>query len=1218
MHTMLAPDFEEILSRVAFRDGGAARVRLLELFTDTSEMLAVARIGGQLAESLVSCADPDGALNRLSRFVHARAARLQLFQLFREHPAALETLVQVLAGSQYLADVLVRNPENFELLADSSYLATPRSSGDLQAGLENSWRAFDSSSMRLDAIRRHRRRELLRIGSADLLGFFDLPRTAEQLSILADAVVAECLAVVAGGSNHGGLIVLALGKLGGAELNYSSDIDLIFLTARPSELAVATRMAQSLVGALSESSAEGFLYRMDVRLRPYGGSGALVVATDMFTDYLEHNAHPAERQAMLKARAIAGDLESGTAFLDRVRPLLFVDANEARRQVRELKDRIEYQLRSRGEETGHVKLSPGGIRDVEFVVQSLQLEHGGTRPELWSGNTLVALGNLTRAGLVSDDKAGELRCGYLFARTVEHRLQLMDNQQIHRLPEDQSPLEVLARLLGFNGAGAIHQFRAAYDAGAIRVREIFETILGDPEPAHLPPVDPALAESVCAQLGAAYDRFGPMERRRHLELLERVCGPAVVAVDAQPTGANGWTVIVCAMDRVGLLSLIAGVFTANRIDIESGDVFTLRLEETDAVAQRERRHRFRPRRQRPKTRPRVVRKILDIFQVRAPADLAPEFWQTFRGELGQLVEMFATGAADAARDRILDRVSEVSSRRDQTAAVSHLLPIHIDVKNDPSSNLTELRIRSVDTPGFLFEFAATLAVLNINVDRVEVRTVGNEVHDLFWVTDAFGKPITDQRRLSELRAAAALIKQFTHLLPRSPNPAQALRQFGALTGQMLSRPEWVAEMQSLESDTVLRTLANLMGVSQFLWEDFLRMQHENLFPVVKDVPALNVAKSKANLDEELAGILNGEVDTTARVARLNQFKDREMFRIDLRHITGRIGFVEFSAELSDLGEVVVDHACKLCHDRLQRRWGAPMLAGGRSCRWCVCALGKFGGRELGFASDIELLFVYERDGETRGREAIPNAQYFEELVSEFLRTVIARREGIFEIDLRLRPHGKAGSLACSLDGFHKYFSEHGSAVQFERMALVKLRPVAGDGLLGQEMLEARDAFVYSGVPLDYENIAHLRFRQSAELVPTGETSAKHSRGGVVDIEYLVQAKQIDVGGGDASVRTTNTLDAIARLERGGHITAEFATQFADSYGFFRQLIDALRMVRGHAKDLTIPPAHSREFAYLARRLQFDSAETLTTEVAHQMEFARALWSRSDSPTPNPN
>jgi glutamate-ammonia-ligase adenylyltransferase len=276
-------------------------------------------------------------------------------------------------------------------------------------------------------------------------------------------------------------------------------------------------------------------------------------------------------------------------------------------------------------------------------------------------------------------------------------------------------------------------------------------------------------------------------------------------------------------------------------------------------------------------------------------------------------------------------------------------------------------------------------------------------------------------------------------------------------------------------------------------------------------------------------------------------------------------------------------------------------------------LGKFGGRELGYGSDIEMVTIYQDEGTTDGASPIENSRYFGDFVRGCLGILSTQREGIFEIDLRLRPYGNAGPLASSLDGFRQYYSADGNARQFERLALVKLRPVAGDSVLGQLVRDARDAYAYSGRPLDLDNVRHLRHRQATELVPAGEVSAKHSPGGLVDVEYFVQACQVTAGYSDPSVRLSNTLQAINRLTRGGHLPAKLASDLIETYGFLRRLIDALRVVRGHAKDLTIPDQDSREFAYLARRLQFDSPDQLSKAIPAHMDFAKGLWDRGILP-----
>ncbi len=456
--------------------------------------------------------------------------------------------------------------------------------------------------------------------------------------------------------------------------------------------------------------------------------------------------------------------------------------------------------------------------------------------------------------------------------------------------------------------------------------------------------------------------------------------------------------------------------------------------------------------------------------------------------------------------------------------------------------------------------------------------------------------IESPQKVQELRVATVLIKQFSHLLPRSANPAQALKQFTKFTSDVLRRPDWTATLEPLGSGDVLRTLADMMGVSNFLWEDFLRLQHENLFPVLADVPGLEIAKNRKTLEEEFAAELAGaEADMAAKV--LNQCKDREMFRIDLRHVTHRIGMEEFAAELTDLAETTIAAAADLCWKVLGERFGAFPRP------WCICGAGKLGGRELGYASDIELIFVCDP-----GEDADPEVKtHFEAFAQKFIKTLVARQNGVFEIDLRLRPFGDASPLTSTLETFRTYYAVDGQAQQFERMSLVKLRPIVGDRELGKQIGAMRDGFAYSGAPVDRDNIRHLRERQVTETVEAGTTNAKLSPGGLVDIEYYIQARQIEVGAAHPEVRTTNTHDAIARLANLGELEAGLAQRITDSYRFLRQLIDALRVVRGDAKDITIPPVTAREFDYLSRRLGYGSPESLQRDVDHHMAVARELW-----------
>ena len=724
----------------------------------------------------------------------------------------------------------------------------------------------------------------------------------------------------------------------------------------------------------------------------------------------------------------------------------------------------------------------------------------------------------------------------------------------------------------------------------------------DHEPASPSTLD---AAEVRAQLGEAYDRFGPEDRASHAVLLRSIRSPSDVVLDVKNIEERRFVATICTWDRIGALSVIAGVFQAHGLDVVRADVWTLEAPASPARRRRTPRSRGRSNRRAPRPATSLpTHRLLDVFEV-TPRDVDGLLsWDRVRGDISALIGHLARGEDEIAREKVLDLVSAAAPSSPSSDVA--LLPVSVSVSNDLRPDCTVLTIRSADSPGFLFAFSNALATLNFNIVQAEIRTVQAQAQDRFYLTERDGSNITGARRTQELEVATSLINQFTRLLPRSSNPAQALLQFNALTRQMLSRPDWVDGLRDLESRSVLETIADMMGVSKFLWEDFLRMQHENLFPVLVDVPALSDRPSKDDLTTSLAAELHDEAEHEGRAHRLNRFKDREMFRVDLRHITGRIGFGDFSAELSDLADVVIGAAADVCAEALAARIGIPML-GEEPCPWSVCALGKLGGKELGFGSDVELLFAHKGVGTTIGPQRMENSRYFADFVQSFLASLKSMREGIFEIDLRLRPYGNKGPLSTALPAFREYYSVDGPARQFERLALVKLRPIAGDAELGAQLMELRDAYVYSGRALDVEDIRHLRRRQATELAHSGAVNAKYSDGGLVDVEYYVQSTQIVAGYRDPDVRVQGTLDAIEGLARGGHLGPEWADDLAQAYSFLRRLIDALRAVRGHAKDLSVPTSDSREYDYLARRLHYDAPERLDGEIAECMRIARSVW-----------
>jgi glutamate-ammonia-ligase adenylyltransferase len=234
------------------------------------------------------------------------------------------------------------------------------------------------------------------------------------------------------------------------------------------------------------------------------------------------------------------------------------------------------------------------------------------------------------------------------------------------------------------------------------------------------------------------------------------------------------------------------------------------------------------------------------------------------------------------------------------------------------------------------------------------------------------------------------------------------------------------------------------------------------------------------------------------------------------------------------------------------------------------------------------MLIYDGIGKTTGPKVLSSSEYFEEVIHSFVKSIQARQEGIFHIDLQLRPYGKAGRLAVSLEAFQRYFTPRGPAWAYERQALLRMRTITGNLALGEQICSLRDSFVYNGDPFNVTAMHAMRERQIRHLVSAGTFNAKYSPGGLVDLEYLVQGLQITYGATNPSLRLTNTRMAMVALTEAGILSVDNHARLRKAHTFLRWLIDSLRVVRGNTKDVNIPPFDSEEFAFLARRLLYGS------------------------------
>ncbi|MFN2594796.1 MAG: bifunctional glutamine-synthetase adenylyltransferase/deadenyltransferase [Actinomycetota bacterium] len=338
----------------------------------------------------------------------------------------------------------------------------------------------------MGGLRRAKRRRVLQIAARDLAGEATVEQVTESLADLADA----CLAVACddSGGPDVGLAVIAMGKLGGRELNYVSDIDLMFMS--DAETPDAIKAASGVLRSLGEFAPEGQPYIIDTNLRPEGRNGPLVRSREGFLQYYRKWAKPWEFQALIKARAAAGELKVGLRFVGETRAFVFPAEVDPERvgEIRKMKQRVEEHAqrtarRTRGPEAEDVKLGPGGIRDIEFSVQLLQLVHGGADGSVTSGRTLDALSSLVDGGYVAEDDGAGLAVAYRWLRAVEHRLQLWQERRVRHLPSDEEGRARLARVMGFHDTpseSAAARFYAAHQSVLTDVRTRFEKLFYRP------------------------------------------------------------------------------------------------------------------------------------------------------------------------------------------------------------------------------------------------------------------------------------------------------------------------------------------------------------------------------------------------------------------------------------------------------------------------------------------------------------------------------------------------------------------------------------------------------------------------------------------------------------------------------------------------------------------------------------------------------------------
>ena len=737
-------------------------------------------------------------------------------------------------------------------------------------------------------------------------------------------------------------------------------------------------------------------------------------------------------------------------------------------------------------------------------------------------------------------------------------------------------------------------------------------------------VDEYFIDRHLARLGDDYfDEFSLPEVAGHIRGLSRLHERRPLAVAVAETGGEAGTLgcTIVGYDYPGAFSLITGVLAAAGFAIDRGTAHTYGPAPATETAPSGMRARRRPGARRRVVGPRPGagrRMLIDCFHGRRETPEArvlstAEWRQQLEQRLLAVASDLERGARDAARRRVSELVAERIRRT--WSAPPTLYPVEITIGNPAAVTaggaVTRMRIVSQDTPLFLYSFSAALALRGVAIQRLRIRTVAGRVEDTVDVVDRSGAPIRDATLLNQIKLSVLLTKQFAYFVGVAPDPYAALMRFEQLTERMLELPEAGRLPDLLADPRIMRELAVLLGSSDYLWEDFVRSQFETLLPLLEP-QATHRFTDPATVAARLRAAVDAAATADEKVAALNRFKDREAFLIDLEHILGPgWGVRTLAGRLTELADCVLAGALELAAAALRPQFGVPQTVGGIDTRLAVMGLGKMGGRALGYASDVELMFVYSDQGRTTGPRRVGNAEYYEQLVRATTARISARRAGIFEVDLRLRPYGAAGPRAVSLESFTRYYGPGGAALAYERLALLRLRAVAGDPALGARLERLRDQFVYAAGAVALEQVHRMRRRQVAEYDAATRLNAKFSPGTLVDVEYAVQMLQVRYGETNRELRSSSVHQALDGLAQAGLLAAEEAEQIQGAYGFFRLLINALRMLRGSARDLYLPPAHAPEYGHLARRMGYREADGLAPaqQLRVELETRRAAVRR---------
>ncbi len=969
----------------------------------------------QLVEHLPAVSDPDMALNNLERFVTSARSPLALASLLQRDPTAMPILLKIFSTSQYLTDVLINDRESYDALrlTEGQPIARDVLVDELSSELLSA--PLHDPGVAMNILRRFKQRETLRIAFGDLIAQQDLQTVTRQISYLAEAL---CQGALDYGrrrlnekyglpNNSSGqparVVVLAMGKLGGLELNYSSDIDLaiVFDVAGTTSGPVTTtnqdyfdRLGREFVKLLTENTSLGVAYRVDLRLRPGGDKAPIATPQSRALSYYDLQGRTWERQALVKARPIAGDLELGKQLLQQLDPWIYSQSLSLTdiQSIQSLKRQIERRAVVDGQETLNVKTGRGGIRDIEFAIQFLQLLHGHESQRLRTGNTLEAISRLYETGCISSQEQILLDRGYRWLRKLEHRLQIMFDLQTHSLPGDPGELEKVALRMDYGGDDALTDFNRDLHQISEHNRRILDHLL------HNAFVHTAIESSAAVPDGSESD----------------------LVLGAEPDPSQ-------------------------------------------------------------------------IAQVLTPY-----------------------GFAEPAR------------------AYRHLT----ELATEKNAFLSARRCR---------HFLAAIA--------------------------------------------ASLLAEISH----TPNPDATLRTLNRVS-ESLGGKAVLWELFSSHPPS-MNLFVRLCAASPYLCD--ILISYPGMIDGLMDSLLLQELPSRDFLTRMLADLMVGAEDIEPII---HSFKNAQHLRVGVRDILGSDRIPETHRALADIAEVCISEIAEWEQALSTQRFGIPRCDGGRVAPLIILALGKLGGREPNYQSDLDLIFLYDGDGPRPtedGPESTSQQDFFGRLAANITKRISAtgRHGRLYEIDNRLRPTGKSGSLAVSFSGFSRYFASGGGQL-WERLALCRARPIYCSVQQDLEnafglarSLVANAITLHPWQPSHAREIFDMRIRMQAGTSPL---NLKRGVGGTVDIEFAVQMLQLKYAGEDRGVLVPGTLPAARQLHAKRYLPTDDFEFLCQSYEMLRWVEARIGLMGAEQRhDLPETPESLKHLAFL---LRYDDHQRLVEQI----------------------